>query len=99
VVAAAAGLDPLATPESLNADPRAVVVPMPKSRTVAIARIVAPRPITSEQFQTAVNQALVNLAFQTMALNKEGVTTPFSLDSLQARYGLVSVGKKDEPDA
>lgn len=99
VLAAAEGLDPLATPESLNADPRAVVVQLPKSRTVAIARLVAPRPVTSEQFQTALNQSLVNLAFQTMALNKEGVTTPFSLDSLQARYGLVSVGKKEEPDA
>lgn len=99
VIAAADGLDPLATPESLTTNPRAAVVPMPKTRAVGIARLIAPRPLTSEQFQTALNQSLVNLTFQTMSLNKEGVTNPFSLDSLKSRYGLVSVGNREEPDA
>lgn len=100
VLASAADLDPLVSPESLVTDPRALAVALPGSRSVAVARIVAPRPLTAEQFATNLPNALAALARREMQLGIESQDgrDPFGFEALQERYGLRIIGDA-EPEA
>lgn len=101
VVAAAEGVDPLAAPESLDSEPRAVAVPLPKARSVAIARLVAPRPFTREQFMSNFTRSLAELGGSSMAnaIKESGSSDPFTFEALEQRYGLKPVGKGRNNDA
>ena len=90
VLEAAAGLDPLTPPEALTADPRTIAVALPGSRSVALARVLAPRPLTEEDFRSAMPMAIDQLGGQMMrqGINAAGGVDPFSLESLRERFGL-----------
>jgi hypothetical protein len=101
VLAASADLDPLVDPETLVTDPRAVAVALPQSRSVAIARIIAPRPLTAEQFATNLPNALAALARREMQLGIESQDgrDPFGFEALRERYDLRIVGEAAEQPA
>lgn len=90
VLAAVDGLDPLTGPEALDADPRAVAVALPRARSVALARVLAPRPLTEEDYRSAMPQAVDVLGGQVLrsAIEASGGVDPFSLESLRQRFGL-----------
>ncbi len=98
VLGAAEGVDPLASPEEVAAEARAVAVALPKARAVAVARVVAPRPMTREDFQESVQMALGLLKRQEVeaALDETGAGDPFSFETLRERYGLVVEGNQDD---
>ena len=98
VLGAAEGIDPLASPEEVADQARAVAVALPAARAVAVARIVAPRPMTQEDFQQSVQMALGLLKRQEVeaALDETGAGDPFSFETLRERYGLVVEGDQDE---
>lgn len=95
ILAAAGGLDPLISPEALLTNPRAVAVALPQSRSVAVARIVAPRPLTVEQFTTNLTNALTALSRREMqiGIESQGGRDPFGFEALRERYGLQIVGE------
>ncbi|RMH23993.1 MAG: hypothetical protein D6692_14095 [Planctomycetota bacterium] len=100
VLAAASGIDPLTPPSALSDSPLAVAVPLPQSRSLAVARIVAPRPVTEEQFRSRAGMTLAQMSVELMmqATEKSPQPSPFSYESLFERYGLRSVGQNtDEP--
>ncbi len=88
VIAAAAGIDPLATPQAVAADPIAVVVALPESRSVAISRVVAPRPVSIEEFRALSNGVVATAGQQELAQASRDLEDPFSFKALAARYGL-----------
>lgn len=98
VLAAAEGIDPLTPPERLAEDPRGVSVALPSSRSVAVARIIAPRPFTAEDFATNVQNALGLLARRMMRPDDEDAETtdPFGYETLRQRFGLEPMGDQDE---
>ena len=97
VLAAVEGLDPLTGPEALDADPRAVAVALPRARSVALARVLAPRPLTEEDYRAAMPQAVDVLGGQVLrsAIEANGGVDPFSLESLRARFGLELVADSE----
>lgn len=100
VLSAASGIDPLTPPSALAGSPSAVAVPLPQSRSIAVARIVAPRPVTEEQFRSRAGMTLAQITLELMMQAKEESPQPgpFSYESLFERYGLRSVGQEaDEP--
>jgi hypothetical protein len=99
-VAALEGIDPLATPDQFESAPVVIGVPMPIARSLAIARLVAPRPFTQEQFRTRFAQTLAELNGMGLrdALQQADAVDPFSYEALSARYGLISV-VRDGDDA
>lgn len=90
VLEAVAGLDPLSPPEALTADPRVVAVALPGSRSVALARLIAPRPLTEEDFRSAMPMAIDQLGGRMMrqGIDAAGGADPFSFESLRERFGL-----------
>jgi len=94
-VAALEGIDPLATPEQFESDPIVIGVPMPGARSLAVARLVAPRPFTSEQFRSRLRQTLADLNGIGLRDAIQGADSPdpFSYEGLDARFGLVAVGR------
>ncbi len=98
VIAAAADIDPLASPEAVAADPIAVVVALPESRSVAISRVVAPRPVSIEQFRALSNRVVATAGQRELAQAAEGLEDPFSFEALSARYGLTWLDEDRDPD-
>lgn len=94
VLRATEGVNPLATPEALNAEPIALAVPLPKSRSVGVARVVAPRPFTEEEFRSRFGDALGRMSGNVLrkAIQATETDDPFSFEALKARYGLRAVG-------
>ncbi len=90
VLQAAAGIDPHTPPEALDADPRVVAVALPGSRSIALARMLAPRPVTEEDFRSAMPGAIDQLGGRVMrrGIDAAGGADPFSFDSLRERFGL-----------
>lgn len=92
VLAATESLDPLATIEQLEADPIAVSVPIASATGVAVARVVAPRPVTIEAYRAQLAQIQT---FQSQAEMREALgetnLDPFSFEALSTRYGLERV--------
>jgi len=93
----ASPLDPLATPEQLAQDPIGVGVGVPSRRAVALSRIVAPRPLTSDLYRARMtqilNQVRVNEMREVMA--EDGLPQPFSYEAMRKRYGLESLESRD----
>ncbi len=89
VLEAARTLDPLATPEEVADNPIAVVVALPESRSVAISRVIAPRPVSVEQFRTLSNRVIATAGQRELAEAAADFEDPFSFKALAARYGLI----------
>ena len=97
VLAAAEDIDPLTPPERLAEDPRGVAVALPAARSVAVARIIAPRPFTAEDFATNVQNTLGFLARRMMRPDDQpDAADPFSYETLRQRFGLEPMGDQDE---
>ena len=85
---AASGLDPLALPTQVQQSPIVVKAAMPRTRSFALAIVLAPRPLTFEQYRmnarSAINQA------HRQELDDAGYFTenPFSFSAMAKREGL-----------
>lgn len=91
VLDAAAGIDPLTPPEALDADPRVITVPLPAARAVAVARLIAPRPLTREEYLSAMPAAIDQLGGRMLRDGIEATndSDPFTYESLRKRFGLL----------
>ncbi|MEM9374013.1 MAG: hypothetical protein AAGA55_10250 [Planctomycetota bacterium] len=94
-------IDPLSDPEVFQSNPVAISVPLPETRSMAVARVVAPRPLTREDFRSRIRQSLSSLGGLTLrdAIDSTEGIDPFSYEGLNARFGLVPVGRdaEDQP--
>ncbi len=97
VLGAADGLDPLVDPEVLKQSPIVVSVALPKSRSLALALVIAPRPLTAEEYMLRANQAIQQSAGQELREAGYFENNPFSYEALSERYGL-EVLKDDDED-
>lgn len=92
---AAAAVDPLADPNSAEAqfdEDRVVVTPLPSAGGLAIGQIVQRRPVTAEQFRQQAT-AIASRAAQELVLEQTGdEADPFSLESLLTRFRYEPVG-------
>lgn len=98
VLDAARGLDPLTPPATVAEDPRGVAVALPSARAIAVARVVAPRPFTAEEFNSSFQQAINLLSGRAL---REGIDAneqgdPFGYEALRARYGVEVTATDDE---
>ncbi|MEX0876444.1 MAG: hypothetical protein WD114_03200 [Phycisphaerales bacterium] len=100
VLQAAQDLDPLATPEEIAADPAPVVVRPPASRSVAIALLIAPRPVTTEQFRQVARAVVASASQEELTEAGMAENDPFTFEALAERYGLTVIQKdEDTPPA
>jgi hypothetical protein len=98
VLDAARGLDPLTPPATVAEDPRGVAVALPSARAIAVARVIAPRPFTAEEFNSSFQQAINLLSGRAL---REGIDAneqgdPFGYEALRARYGVEVTATDDE---
>jgi len=98
VLEAASGLDPLATPESVAANPIPVIVGLPESHALGVSVVVAPRPVSIEDFRLAAPRLLAQEALRELSEATTGRQDPFSYDALAARFGLVRLKTDDDED-
>jgi len=96
VRSASSGLDPLASPEEVAANPIPVVVALPESKSLALALVIAPRPATVERFRTEVQRVIATTAQRELVDAGLAVDDPFSFTALTKRYGLNKI--KDDED-
>lgn len=95
VFEAAEGLDPLVDPEQLSESPLVVATPLPKTRSFALALVIAPRPLTLEAFRSSAALAMRQTGSQ--ELDEAGFfeNNPFTYEALSERYGL-TILQEDE---
>ncbi len=104
IINAASDIHELTPPETVTQSPIIVAIPIPSIKGIGLARVIAPRPMTSEDFTTNLTQIL-NQESQNEIRNAliETEASPFSLDSMSERYGYTRVKKRvdetDEPEA
>lgn len=96
VLQAASDIDPLITPEQLAQNPIAVAVPIPQARSLALAKILAPRPLTLEEYRLRARQALVQLGGEELREAGFLENNPFSFEALSQRYGLEVILEDDD---
>lgn len=96
VLEASSGIDPLASPDEVAADPTAVVVGLARSRAVALAITVAPRPLTAEQFRTVARGVMAQTSQRELVDAGYPQSDPFSFNSLSQRYGLTKLKEDDD---
>jgi hypothetical protein len=93
---AAADIDPLAEPGSIPSDQGAIAVPLPASKSLALATVVAPRPMTTDAFLTQYAQ-VIRLETQTELIEANTTeTSPFSYKALSDRFGLSLIKDSDD---
>lgn len=95
VIAATSDLDPLTDPETLQQNPVVVSQALPKSRSLALALVLAPRPLTAEEFMARANQAIQQTSREELLDAGYFENNPFSFEALSQRYGLEML-KTDE---
>lgn len=98
VLAAASGIEPLADPATVSQNPLSVAVALPAARAVAVARVVARRPYTAEEFNSSFQSAINLLSGRAL---REGIdandqSDPFGYQALSKRYGIVISEVKDD---
>tara|TARA_A100000171_G_scaffold2906_1_gene2586 strand:+ start:1679 stop:3679 length:2001 start_codon:yes stop_codon:yes gene_type:complete len=98
VLEAAEGLDPLVDPSELKQNPIVVAEPLPQTRSFAFSIVLAPRPLTLEQFRA--NAAAAMRQAGSAELRDAGFfdSSPFSFESLSERYGL-KILQEDEDES
>ncbi len=96
VIEAGSGVDPLASPEQLAQNPVPVVVGVPSARAVALGLLIAPRPLTAEQFRSVGGGVIAQTAQQELMDAGLGEHDPFSYEALVKRYKLVRLKQDDE---
>lgn len=100
VIEATKGIDPLTSPDAVAASPIYVVASVANAKAIAIAKIIAPRPITVEDFQSQLALILNNEAgTQIQTAVSETQDFPFALETLSSRYGYTRIKKRADEDA
>jgi hypothetical protein len=96
VLAAAQDLDPLLNPETLEQSPIVVAEGLPQSKSFAFSVLIAPRPLTQEQFRT--NAVVSMRRASSTELRDAGFfeANPFSYEALSERYGLTILQEDDD---
>ena len=100
VSAAAKGINQLTTPETIAQSPIIAAAAIPSAKGIGLAKIIAPRPITDEDFRANLTQNLNQESGKEIrdALN-QAAASPFSLDTLSKRYGYIRIKKRaGEPE-
>ncbi len=99
VIDATKDIDPLTPPEAIAGSPIFVAASVPNAKSVAIATVVAPRPITVEDFQSQLALILNNeTGTQIQTAVTETQDFPFALETLSDRYGYIRVKKRADED-
>ncbi len=93
---AAKDIDPLTPPSDIDPAAHPIAVPVPAARSLAIATLVAPRPITAEDFRIHANQILRNQTTADLIAANEALLFPFSYEALAQRLNLVILQDKDK---
>ncbi len=96
VIDAAKGLNPLIDPAQLRKDPIAVEASMPKSRSIALALVLAPRPLTDGQFRVKATQAVRQARGNELREAGFFERSPYSFEVMSEREGLVKLKDIDE---
>lgn len=97
VLEASDELDPLTDPATLEQNPIVISQALPKTRSMALALILAPRPLTAEEFMARANQAIQQTAREELLDAGHFEKNPFSFEALSKRYGLeILKGDEDE---
>ncbi len=96
VIAAGTSIDPLATPQMVAENPIAVVVDLPESRAIATATLIAPRPVSVEQFRLIARRVMNDDSTKELVAAAKGLNDPFSFSSLSDRFGLVRLDNEDD---
>lgn len=95
VLESSADLDPLASPEQLAANPVVVAVPIKSSLSLAVARVIAPRPMTAQDLDENITQIITAEAGTEIRESIDAIgSVPFSLEAMSERYGFVQVKKR-----
>jgi hypothetical protein len=94
VIEAAAGVDPLAAPDSLKGESSVVVVPLPASRSVGLAVVRAKRPPSAEDFSRFQAGVVVN-EVRRMIGEAEGGESPLAFAPLARHLAYKTVGVQD----
>ncbi len=88
-------LDELAPPQALAQSPILVGVSIPSAKSIGLAKVIAPRPMTLQAFNANINKILTTESGTEI---REAMTeigdSPFSLASMSERYGYTRVQKK-----
>lgn len=97
VLDAASDLDQLASPEELAASPIFVSAAIPSTQGIGLAKIIAPRPMTGDQFRAEMDRIVLNEAGEEIraVLNETG-SSPFALETLLDRYGYTNLKKRGD---
>lgn len=98
VINSSQDIDPLVEPETLQQNPVVVSQALPKSRSIALALVLAPRPLTAEEFMARANQAIQQASRQELLDAGYFESNPFSFESLSERYGLVLLKGAEDDD-
>lgn len=96
ILSAAAKLDPTAPIDSVPAADRTVVVPIPQSLGIGVARITGLNPVTAERLR--VQQARAVDAVVRGLLNQNAENDPFSVKALEARLKVEDRRPRDQRD-
>lgn len=99
VLEAASGLPPLTAPDALAANPIPVAVALPSARSIAVSLVVAPRPVTSEQFFVLASSVANSARQRELTEASVDLDDPFSFVALSSRYGLINLKKEKEDKA
>lgn len=99
VLGAAEGLDPLTKPEDIDPSKAFATAELPVSRTLAVVRLIAPRPTTLAEFRQSGPQAVMQAA-DGWIRSQEGFAEhfPFSLESLRRRWNYQAVRSSEDGD-
>jgi hypothetical protein len=97
VRSAGAALDPFASPRSAEGPDAFVLVELPGSRSVAVARLVAARPLTEETFdRVAAGSVMREMTDQITSTEGFVEKYPFSLAALTRRLDFKMVKGEDD---
>ena len=95
VTQAAAGLDQLTPPDTVAQSPILIAVELPSAKGVGLAKVIAPRPMTQEDYAGNLNRILnTESNSQIRDAMLESNASPFSLSSISDRYGYERVKKR-----
>ena len=95
VLAAAADLDPLAEPDSMPLEQAVVVVPLPATRSVVLARIRAKVPPTVEDFRR-FEEGLVSRETRRMISEAQHGVHPLQFSSIAERLDYVEIKRNGD---
>lgn len=92
-------IDPLADPASIDPEQRYLAVELPASRALAIARIVAPRPLTTADFQAQGARAVLAATDGWLKQDDDAAQHfPYAYENLKARWDYRPLRNRDDPD-